>query len=127
MSVSRLSSIASTDIDVRQSWRASGWRAAVPCGALALGLFSTLLVVVGGTLAGAAGQEPAQRLWSVPAVPVRPRVDLLVALVVFYAGLIFLVRAWLKLRRDVRARGASAARDGRLQAATTAASRTGVR
>lgn len=109
MSVSRLSSIASTDIDVRQSWRASGWRAAVPCGALALGLFSTLLVVVGGTLAGAAGQEPAQRLWSVPAVPVRPRVDLLGALVIFYAGLIFLVRAWLKLRRDVRARGGSAA------------------
>lgn len=114
MSVPRLSSIAGTDIDVRQTWRAAGWRAAgwravVPWGALVLGLFSTLLVVVGGTLAGAAGDEPAVRLWSVPAVPVRPRVDLLVALVVFYAGLIFLVRAWLKLRRDIRVRGASAA------------------
>ncbi len=81
----------------------------MPWGALLLGLFSTLLVVAGGTLAGAAGNEPTPRLWTVPAIPVRPRVDLLVALVVFYAGLIFLVRAWLKLRRDIRERSASAA------------------
>ncbi|MDA3041260.1 MAG: polyprenol phosphomannose-dependent alpha 1,6 mannosyltransferase MptB, partial [Actinomycetota bacterium] len=81
----------------------------MPWGALAFGLFSTVLIVLGGTLAGAAGNEPTQRLWTVPAIPVRPRVDLLAALVVFYAGLIFLVRAWLKLRRDLRGRRASAA------------------
>jgi alpha-1,6-mannosyltransferase len=37
----------------------------------------------------------------VPAVPVRPVIDLLPALVIFYAGLVLLTRAWLQLRREV--------------------------
>jgi len=58
------------------------------------------MVVVGGTLAGAADPGGPGRLWAVPAVPVRPSVDLLPALVVYFGGLIILVRAWLLLRRE---------------------------
>ncbi len=66
----------------------------------ALGLVASVLVVVGGTLAGAADPGGPGRLWAVPAVPVRPSVDLLPALVVYFGGLIILVRAWLLLRRE---------------------------
>jgi hypothetical protein len=43
----------------------------------------------------------------VPTVPVRPSVDVLTALAIFYAGLVILARAWLRLRRDARAAGAT--------------------
>ncbi len=66
----------------------------------ALGFVASVLVVVGGTLAGAADPGGAGRLWAVPAVPVRPSIDLLPALVVYFGGLIVLVRAWLLLRRE---------------------------
>ncbi len=66
----------------------------------ALGFAASVLVVVGGTLAGAADPGGPGRLWAVPAVPVRPSVDLLPALVVYFGGLIILVRAWLLLRRE---------------------------
>ncbi len=64
-----------------------------------LGFFATVLVVIGGALAGAAAPGEAGRLWSVPAIPVTPRIDILPALVAYYGGLIILVRAWLLLRR----------------------------
>ena len=78
-------------------------------GSLWLGLLATTTVVIGGVLAGAAAPSDGGRLWSVPTIPVRPSADLLLALVVFYGGLILLVRAWLKLRRDARDGGASVA------------------
>ena len=65
----------------------------------ALGFAAAVLVVVGGALAGAAAPGDAWRLWSVPAIPVRPSIDLVPALVAYYGGLIILVRAWLLLRR----------------------------
>ena len=65
----------------------------------ALGFGATLLVVVGGALAGAAAPGEAWRLWTVPAIPVTPSVDLVPALIAYYGGLIILVRAWLLLRR----------------------------
>ena len=64
-----------------------------------LGLVASISVVVGGVLAGAASPGEAGRLWSVPTVPLRPGVALLPGLVMFYGGLIVLVRAWLLLRR----------------------------
>ena len=64
----------------------------------ALGFFASVLVVIGGIMAGAAGPGGG-RMWAVPAVPVRPTVSLLPALLVYYGGLILLVRAWLLLRR----------------------------
>ncbi len=72
-----------------------------------LGLLGTLTLVVGGALSGASTRLGGGRWWSVPTVPVRPSVDVLVAVVVFYAGLILLARAWMRLRRDVRSGGAS--------------------
>lgn len=66
-------------------------------------------MVVGGTLAGAAAPGASGRLWSVPTVPVSPRADLLVALTLFYAGMIVLVRSWLRLRRHVLRQGLTAA------------------
>ncbi len=65
----------------------------------ALGIVATSLVVVGGALAGAAAPGDAWRLWSVPAIPVTPTIDLVPALIAYYGGLIVLVRAWLLLRR----------------------------
>lgn len=41
-------------------------------------------------------------------MPVSPRTDLLVALTLFYAGMIVLVRSWLRLRRQVLAQGLAA-------------------
>ncbi|MGI9595371.1 MAG: polyprenol phosphomannose-dependent alpha 1,6 mannosyltransferase MptB, partial [Acidimicrobiales bacterium] len=64
-----------------------------------LGFLASVLVVVGGALAGAAAPGDAGRLWSVPAIPVTPRIDIVPALVAYYGGLIILVRAWLLLRR----------------------------
>lgn len=64
-----------------------------------LGFLATLLVVIGGALAGAAELGEAGRLWSVPAIPVRPSIDIVPALIAYYGGLIILVRAWLLLRR----------------------------
>ncbi len=63
------------------------------------GFLASVLIVVGGALAGAAAPGDAWRLWSVPAIPVSPRVDIVPALVGYYGGLILLVRAWLLLRR----------------------------
>ncbi|MFV0523069.1 MAG: polyprenol phosphomannose-dependent alpha 1,6 mannosyltransferase MptB [Acidimicrobiales bacterium] len=63
-----------------------------------LGFGASAAVVVGGSLAGAAGPLMG-RLWSVPTIPVRPAVGLLPSLTLFYGGLIVLVRAWLGLRR----------------------------
>ncbi len=65
-------------------------------------------MVLGGSLAGAAAPGASGRLWSVPTVPVSPRADLLVALTLFYAGMIVLVRSWLRLRRQVFRRGLAA-------------------
>lgn len=65
----------------------------------ALGFVASVLVVVGGSLAGAAAPGDAWRLWSVPAIPVTPSVDFVPALIAYYGGLIVLVRAWLLLRR----------------------------
>jgi hypothetical protein len=65
----------------------------------ALGAVASILVVIGGTLAGAAAPSGTGRFWTVPAVPVRPSIALLPALVTYYGGLIILVRAWLLLRR----------------------------
>ena len=65
----------------------------------ALGFVASVLIVVGGTLAGASGSGAAGRMWSVPAVPVKPSISLLPALVTYFGGLILLVRAWLLLRR----------------------------
>ncbi|MEM9653053.1 MAG: polyprenol phosphomannose-dependent alpha 1,6 mannosyltransferase MptB [Actinomycetota bacterium] len=64
-----------------------------------LGFLAALLVVVGGSLAGAAAPGEAGRLWSVPTIPVTPRIDIVPALIAYYGGLIILVRAWLLLRR----------------------------
>lgn len=72
------------------------------------GLLGTMTMVVGGTLAGAAAPGASGRLWSVPTVPVSPRADLLVALTLFYAGMIVLVRSWLRLRRHVLRQGLAA-------------------
>ncbi|MEZ5229181.1 MAG: hypothetical protein R2710_21685 [Acidimicrobiales bacterium] len=62
-----------------------------------LGFIGTLTLVVGGALSGASTHLGGGRWWSVPTVPVRPSVDVVVALVIFYAGLIVLARAWLRL------------------------------
>ncbi len=64
-----------------------------------LGFLATGLVVIGGALAGAAAPGEAGRLWSVPAIPVTPRINVVPALIAYYGGLIILVRAWLLLRR----------------------------
>lgn len=71
----------------------------------ALGFASTVSVVLGGALAGAAAPGDAWRLWSVPAIPVTPSAELVPALVAYYGGLIVLVRAWLLLRRHHLTRG----------------------
>ncbi len=65
----------------------------------ALGFTAALLVVLGGAMAGAAAPGEAGRLWSVPAIPVAPTINIVPALVAYYGGLIILVRAWLLLRR----------------------------
>ncbi len=77
----------------------------VPSVTVALGFLAGLTVVVGGSLAGAAAPGESGRLWSVPTVPVRPRADLVVALSLFYGGMIVLVRSWFRLRRLVLDRG----------------------
>jgi hypothetical protein len=56
-------------------------------------------VAIGGALAGAATPAGSGRLWSVPTIPVRPVMDLVPALFLFYGGMIILVRSWLLLRR----------------------------
>ena len=71
----------------------------IPFGILFLGLFASTAIVVGGALAGAANETSSYRLWSVPTIPVEPRLALLPALLIFYGGLIVLVRSWLLLRR----------------------------
>lgn len=71
----------------------------------ALGFVATGLVVVGGSLAGAAAPGDAWLLWSVPAIPVTPSTDLVPALMAYYGGLIILVRVWLLLRRHHLTRG----------------------
>ena len=82
---------------------------AFPVGTAVVGLLGTMTMVIGGTLAGAAAPGASGRLWSVPTVPVSPRADLLVALTLFYAGMIVLVRSWLRLRRHVLRQGLAAA------------------
>ncbi len=73
----------------------------------ALGFVAALSIVVGGALAGAAAPAGAGRLWSVPAIPVRPVMSLVPSLLMFYGGMIVLVRAWLSLRRHQLTRGVS--------------------
>jgi hypothetical protein len=65
----------------------------------ALGFVASVMVVIGGSMAGASAPNGSGRLWSVPAIPVAPRGDIVPALVAYYGGLIVLVRAWLLLRR----------------------------
>ena len=86
--------------------RASG--TSVPVGTAVLGLIATATIVLGGSLAGAAAPGASGRLWAVPAVPVSPRADLVVALSLFYGGMIVLIRAWLRLRRAVLRDGLTA-------------------
>ncbi len=64
-----------------------------------LGFVAAVLVVLGGALSGAADPEGTGRLWSVPAIPVRPAGYLVPSLFVYFGGLIVMVRAWLLLRR----------------------------
>ncbi|MEM7275762.1 MAG: polyprenol phosphomannose-dependent alpha 1,6 mannosyltransferase MptB [Actinomycetota bacterium] len=84
---------------VRPSGRSSGPSKRSLRSIALLGFLAALLVVLGGALAGAAAPGEEGRLWSVPAIPVTPRVDILPALIAYYGGLIILVRAWLLLRR----------------------------
>ncbi len=65
------------------------------------GFLATSTAVVGGAFAGASAPGVDGQLWSVPAVPVSPAVDLVIALGLFYAGMILLVRSWTKLRTMV--------------------------
>ncbi len=57
--------------------------------------------MIGGAAAGAATPGADGQLWSLPTIPVSPSLDLVVALGLFYAGMILLVRAWLSLRKVV--------------------------
>lgn len=98
-----------TPQDASDNRRPSVLGRAFPVGTAAVGLLGTVTMVVGGTLAGAAAPGASGRLWSVPTVPVSPRADLLVALTLFYAGMIVLVRSWLRLRRQVLRQGLTAA------------------
>ncbi len=74
------------------------------------GVIASATVVLGGLLAGAGGPGRAAgdgpTLWSIPDVPVTPRGDLLLALALFYGGMLALVWIWLALRRHVVAHGA---------------------
>lgn len=76
-------------------------------GTAVLGLLATTMVVVGGALAGAAGTPPSEfsqfserPLWTVPTIPVRPSMNLVPALAIFFGGLLLLIRAWLTMRRQ---------------------------
>ncbi len=74
------------------------------------GVLASLTVVAGGLLAGAGGPGSASAVgWTVPAIPVEPRGDLLLALVLFYGGMLALVWLWFVLRRHVVDHGASIA------------------
>lgn len=64
-----------------------------------LGFLASCLVVLGGSLAGAAGPDRGWLLWSAPGIPIEPAVPILLALIVYFGGLLLLVRAWLLLRR----------------------------
>ncbi len=64
-----------------------------------LGFLASCLVVLGGSLAGAAGVDGGWLIWSAPKIPVEPAVPILLALIVYFGGLLLLVRAWLLLRR----------------------------
>lgn len=72
-----------------------------PVGLAGFGFLATLVVVLGGVLAGAAGPAQGNELWGIPAIPVEPRINLAVALSLFYGGMILLVRSWVQLRRHV--------------------------
>ena len=80
----------------------------VPVFTVAVGLVAAIVIVIGGSLAGAAAPASSGRLWSVPTVPVAPRTDLVVTLSLFYGGMIVLVRSWLRLRHHVLRRGLTA-------------------
>lgn len=82
------------------------------------GVAASAAVVLGGMIAGAGGpgrqngppsDAAGVQLWSIPGVPVTPRGDLLLALALFYGGMLVLVWIWLALRRHVVAHGASIA------------------
>lgn len=64
-----------------------------------LGAIASTAVTVGGALATGADADLTVWAWTLPVVPVRPRIDLLPALVCFYGGLVLLTRCWLGLRR----------------------------
>lgn len=77
-------------------------------GVTLLGGVATAMVTLGGALASGADADLTIWDWDVPLIPVRPQVDLLPALALFYGGLVVLARAWLGLRRRVAAHGTSA-------------------
>ncbi len=52
-------------------------------------------------MAGASTRGTDGQLWGLPAIPVEPSVNLVVALSMFYGGMILLIRAWVNLRRYV--------------------------
>ncbi len=80
--------------------RADSGGGSVPMPTVMLGVVATVLIALGGSLAGAAVPGETGQLWAVPSIPVRPSIDVVVALAMFYAGVILLVRAWLRLRRE---------------------------
>lgn len=70
-----------------------------------LGLAGSIVMVLGGALAGASGPvKGTGRVWSVPGIPVAPGRLLVPAVALFFAGLIILTRSWLGLRHRLRAR-----------------------
>lgn len=66
------------------------------------GTVATGLVAVGGSLAGGAARSGGW-WWAAPAVPVRPLIGVVPALVLFYGGLILACRCWSRLRQEVTA------------------------
>ncbi len=99
--------VAAATVPPEGADRGAGPAPARPVWPAVLGFVGSLCLVMGGALAGAADPGGSGRLWSVPTVPVRPAVDLIPALFLFYGGLILLVRAWLQLRRHSLTHGLS--------------------
>ncbi len=67
----------------------------------ALGLTGSTLAVLGGWLSGASGATTGI-MWTVPTVHTRPVITAFWATTIFWAGLLLLVRFWLRLRRAGR-------------------------
>jgi hypothetical protein len=65
-----------------------------------LGLVGSILTVLGGWLAGAGG--PAGAGWGIPSVDQQPLTSAFVAALIYWCGLVVLIRFWLALLRAVR-------------------------